>query len=94
MGQKIHPYGLRLGIVKDWESRWYAEKDFADFLIEDYEIRKFLKERLYSAGISKIEIERTSNRVYIIIYTAKPGLVIGRGGSGIEEIRKQVTAIN
>lgn len=93
MGQKIHPYGLRLGIVKDWESRWYAEKDFADFLIEDYEIRKFLKERLYSAGISKIEIERTSNRVYIIIYTAKPGLVIGRGGSGIEEIRKQVEAM-
>lgn len=90
MGQKIHPYGLRLGIVKDWESRWYAEKDFSDFLVEDYGVRKFLKERLYQSGLSKIEIERTSNRVNIIVYTAKPGLVIGRGGSGIEDLRKQL----
>ena len=84
MGQKVNPHGLRVGVIKDWDSKWYAEKDFADNLVEDHEIRKFLKKRLYSAGISKIEIERASDRVKIIVYTAKPGVVIGKGGSEIE----------
>ena len=75
MGQKVNPHGLRVGVIKDWDSKWYAEKDFADNLVEDHEIRKFLKKRLYSAGISKIEIERASDRVKIIVYTAKPGVV-------------------
>ena len=75
MGQKVNPHGLRVGIIKDWDSRWYAEKDFADNLVEDYNIRKFLKKKLYSAGVSKIEIERASERVKITIYTAKPGVV-------------------
>ena len=83
MGQKVNPHGLRVGVIKDWDSKWYAEGDFADCLIEDYNIRKFLKKRLYSAGVSKIEIERASDKVKIIIYTAKPGLVIGKGGADI-----------
>ena len=78
MGQKVNPHGLRVGVIKDWDSRWYAEADFADCLVEDYNIRTFLKKRLYSAGISKIEIERASDRVRVIIYTAKPGVVIGK----------------
>ena len=85
MGQKVNPHGLRVGVIKDWDSKWYAEGDFADCLIEDYNIRKFLKKRLYSAGVSKIEIERASDKVKIIIYTAKPGLVIGKGGAEIEK---------
>ena len=80
MGQKVNPHGLRVGVIKDWESKWYAEKDFADNLVEDYKIRAFLKKRLYSSGISKVEIERASDRVKVPIYTAKPGLVIGKGG--------------
>ena len=72
MGQKVNPHGLRVGVIKDWDSRWYAEADFADYLVEDYNIRTFLKKKLYSAGVSKIEIERASDRVKIIIYTAKP----------------------
>ena len=79
MGQKVNPHGLRVGIIKDWDSKWYAESDFADYLVEDYNIRKFLKKKLYSAGISRIEIERASDRVKVIIYTAKPGVVIGKG---------------
>ena len=75
MGQKVNPHGLRVGVIKDWDSRWYAEADFADYLVEDYNIRTFLKKKLYSAGVSKIEIERASDRVKIIIYTAKPGIV-------------------
>ena len=86
MGQKVNPHGLRVGIIKDWDSKWYAENDFADYLIEDYNIRKFLKKKLYTAGISKIEIERASDRVKIIIYTAKPGIVIGIGGSEIVKV--------
>lgn len=78
MGQKVNPHGLRVGIIKDWDSKWYAEKDFADYLVEDHEIRTYLKKRLYSAGVSRIEIERASDRVKIIIYTAKPGVVIGK----------------
>ena len=85
MGQKVSPHGLRVGIIKDWSSTWYAnKKDFSNNLVEDYKIRTYLKKRLYSAGISKIEIERASDRVKIIVYTAKPGVVIGKGGAEIE----------
>ena len=90
MGQKVNPHGLRVGVIKDWDSRWYAEKDFADNLVEDYNIRNFLKKKLYTAGISKIEIERASERVKVIIYTAKPGVVIGKGGSEIEKVKKEL----
>ena len=90
MGQKVNPHGMRVGIIKDWDSRWYAEADFADCLIEDHDIRKFLEERLYSSGISKIEIERASDRVKIVIYTAKPGVVIGKGGAEIEKLKVEV----
>ena len=91
MGQKVNPHGLRVGVIKDWNSKWYAEKDFAANLAEDYKIREFLKKRLYSAGISKIEIERASDRVKVAIYTAKPGLVIGKGGAEIEKIKAELT---
>ena len=90
MGQKVNPHGLRVGVIKDWDSKWYAEADFADNLVEDYNIRKFLKERLYSAGVSKIEIERASDRVKVIIFTAKPGVVIGKGGAEIEKLKAEV----
>ena len=90
MGQKVNPHGLRVGVIKDWDSRWYADADFADYLVEDYNIRTFLKKKLYSAGVSKIEIERASDRVKVIIYTAKPGVVIGKGGAEIENLKKQV----
>ena len=90
MGQKVNPHGLRVGVIKDWDSKWYAEADFADNLIEDHEIRKFLKKKLYAAGISKIEIERASDRVKVIVYTAKPGVVIGKGGAEIEKIKAEV----
>lgn len=93
MGQKVNPHGLRVGIIKDWDSKWYAEGDFSEFLAEDYEIRKFLKKKLYSAGISKIEIERASDRVKVIIYTAKPGLVIGKGGAEIEVTKKDLAKL-
>lgn len=90
MGQKVNPHGLRVGVIKDWDSRWYAEADFADNLVEDYKIRKYLKKRLYSASISKIEIERASDRLKIIIFTAKPGVVIGRGGSEIDKLKVEI----
>jgi small subunit ribosomal protein S3 len=90
MGQKVNPHGLRVGVIKDWDSRWYAEADFADNLVEDYKIRTFLKKKLYSAGISKIEIERASDRLKIIIFTAKPGVVIGRAGAEIENLKSQI----
>ena len=90
MGQKVNPHGLRVGVIKDWDSKWYAEADFADCLVEDYQIRKFLKKKLYNAGVSKIEIERTSDRVKIIISTAKPGMIIGKGGSDIEKVRAEL----
>lgn len=90
MGQKVNPHGLRVGVILDWDSRWYAEADFADNLVEDYNIRTFLKKKLYSAGISKIEIERASDRLKIIIFTAKPGVVIGRAGAEIENLKKQI----
>ena len=90
MGQKVNPHGLRVGIIKDWDSRWYAEGDFADLLVEDYNIRTFLKKKLYSAGISKVEVERASDRVKVIVYAQKPGVVIGKGGAEIENTRNQL----
>ena len=92
MGQKVTPHGMIVGVIKDWDSKWYADKNtFSDALVEDYNIRKFLKKRLYSAGIAKIEIERAANdKVRVVIYTAKPGFVIGKGGAEIEKVRKEV----
>ena len=91
MGQKVHPHGLRVGIIKDWDAKWYASgKNFADTLIEDVKLRDVIKEKLYTAGISKIEIERAANRIKLNIYTAKPGIVIGRGGSGIEALKRDI----
>ena len=90
MGQKVNPHGLRVGIIKDWDSRWYAEDAFADNLVEDDKIRKYVKKRLYNAGISKIEIERASDRVKVIVYTAKPGVVIGKGGAEIERVKGEL----
>jgi len=93
MGQKVHPHGLRIGIIKDWDTKWYAEKkDFGDMLVEDVNIRKFIKKKLYIAGVSKIEIERAANVVKINIHVAKPGLVIGKKGAGIDELRKEIEA--
>ena len=90
MGQKVNPHGIRVGVIKDWDSKWYAEADFSDNLVEDYNIRKFVKKTLYNAGISKIEIERASDRVKVSIYTAKPGVVIGKGGADIEKLKAEV----
>ncbi len=93
MGQKVNPHGLRVGIIKDWDSRWYADAEFSDYLVEDYNIRKYLKKKLYSAGVSKIEIERASDRVKVIIFTAKPGVVIGKGGNEIEVTKKEISKL-
>ena len=91
MGQKVNPHGLRVGVISGWESRWYAEADFADNLVEDYKIRKFLKKKLYSAGIAKIEIERrAADQIKVIIFTAKPGVVIGKGGGDIENLKVEL----
>lgn len=91
MGQKVHPHGLRVGVIYDWDAKWYAnKKDFADNLIEDNTIRKFIKKELFAAGITKIEIERAAKRIKLNIHTAKPGIVIGRGGSGIEALKAKV----
>ena len=91
MGQKVNPHGLRVGVIKDWDSRWFAnDADYGDFLVEDYKIRKFLKKLLFHAGVSKVEIERTAKRVRVTIFTAKPGIVIGRAGSEIEKVKKQL----
>lgn len=93
MGQKVNPHGLRVGVIKDWDSKWYADKDFAEFLAEDYKIREFLKKKLYNAGVSKIEIERASDRVKVIIYAAKVGLIIGKGGAEIENTKKELAKL-
>ena len=93
MGQKVNPHGLRVGVIKDWDSKWYADAEFSEYLAEDYNIRKFLKKKLYSAGVSKIEIERASDRVKVIIYTAKPGVVIGKGGAEIEVTKKELSKL-
>ena len=90
MGQKVHPKGLRIGIIKDWDAKWFAEKDYATLLNEDIRLREYIKKRLFIAGISRIEIERAANRVKITIHTAKPGIVIGRGGTEVESLRKQL----
>lgn len=90
MGQKVHPKGLRIGIIKDWDAKWYAEGNYADLLHEDLAIRKHIKNNLFAASIAKVEIERTANRVRVTIHTARPGMVIGRGGSSIEKLRKEV----
>jgi small subunit ribosomal protein S3 len=91
VGQKVHPHGLRVGIIKDWDAKWFAnKKNFPDLLIEDVKIRETIKKKLYNAGISRIQIERAANRIRINIHTAKPGIVIGKGGSGIEALRQDL----
>jgi len=94
VGQKIHPHGLRLGIIKTWDAKWYADKDFADNLHEDLKIRKFIKTKAFTAGVSKVVIERAANRVKVVIHTAKPGMIIGRGGAGIEELKKSLKELS
>lgn len=93
MGQKVHPNGLRVGIIRDWESKWYAEKDYATLLHEDLKIREFIEKRLVEASVSKVEIERAAKRVNISIHTAKPGMVIGKGGTEVETLRKMLNDI-
>jgi len=94
VGQKVHPVGFRLGVVKDWDSKWYANKqDYADLLHEDLEIKSLIKERFYQAGISKTEIERAANRAKVTIHTGRPGMVIGRGGSEVDQLRKDLEAM-
>ena len=91
MGQKVNPHGLRVGIIKDWDARWYAsKKEFADNLIEDVKLREMLKKKLFHAGVSRIEIERAANKVKINVYTAKPGIVIGKGGTGADVLKKEL----
>ena len=87
MGQKVNPKGFRVGVIRDWDSRWYARKEYSDYLLEDYKIRKYLKNKLYASGVSRIEIERAAGRVKVNIFTAKPGIVIGRGGSEVEALK-------
>jgi len=93
VGQKVHPKGFRIGIIRDWDSKWYADRDYTELLHEDHRIRKYIKENFFAAGISKVEIERTGNRVRISIHTAKPGIVIGRGGTEVEQLRKNLAAM-
>ena len=90
MGQKVNPIGLRLGIVKTWESKWYAEKNYSEYIFEDFKIRKFLKQKLSHAGISRVEIERSSNRIRLRIYTSRPGIVIGKKGAEIAQLKKAI----
>jgi small subunit ribosomal protein S3 len=91
MGQKVNPHGLRIGIIKEWDSKWFADKkNFSDLLIEDFNIREYVKEKLYISGISRVEIERAANRVKVTVFTSKPGMVIGKGGQGVEELRKDI----
>lgn len=93
MGQKVHPIGFRLGVIKTWDSKWYAEADYAKYLHEDIAIRKYLKKRLYNSGVSKIEIERAANKTKINIHTARPGLIIGKKGSEVETIKKELSSL-
>jgi small subunit ribosomal protein S3 len=90
LGQKVNPVGLRLGIVKTWESRWYADKNYSDYILEDYKIRRFIKVKLYHAGVSRIEIERSSKLIRLRIYTARPGIVIGKKGAEISQLKKEI----
>jgi small subunit ribosomal protein S3 len=90
VGQKVNPKGMRIGIIKDWDAKWFADRDYATLVHEDIKVRRYVKKRLYTAGISNIEIERAANRVKISIHTAKPGIVIGRGGQEVESLRKDL----
>ena len=93
MGQKVNPHGLRVGVIKDWNSKWYADTkndEFANNLVEDYNIRKYLKKKLYNANVAKVNIERTPDKVKVIVFTAKPGIIIGKGGAEIEKLKKDV----
>ncbi len=90
MGQKVHPKGFRIGIIRDWDSNWYADRDYTELLHEDYMIRKYIKDRFYMAGVSKVQIQRTGNKVRITIHTAKPGIVIGRGGTEVELLKAEL----
>jgi small subunit ribosomal protein S3 len=94
MGQKVNPIGFRLGVTRTWDSRWYAKKDFATLLHEDLKLRKFLKEKLYSAGIARIEIERAANKIKINVHTARPGIVIGKKGAGVEVLKGEVQKLS
>jgi len=93
VGQKVHPIGMRVGIIRDWDAKWYAEKEYAEFLQEDFKIRKFIASKLADAAVSTVEIERAANRVNISIHTAKPGMVIGKGGSEVENLRKELNSL-
>ena len=91
MGQKVHPHGLRIGVIKDWDSKWYADsKNFSDYLVEDHKIREYIKKKLFASGISKIEIERKAKFVKVHVYTAKPGIVIGKGGNLAESLKQEL----
>ncbi len=94
MGQKVNPHGIRVGVIKEWDSKWYAEADFADCLVEDNKIRTYLKKKLYSAGVSKIEIERASDKCKVIVHTAKPGVVIGKGGAEIDKLKEEIQKLS
>ncbi|NLT20597.1 MAG: 30S ribosomal protein S3 [Syntrophomonadaceae bacterium] len=91
MGQKVHPKGFRIGIIRDWDSNWYADRDYSDLVHEDVKIRKYIKDRFYAAGIAKVEIQRTGTRMRVTIHTAKPGIVIGRGGTEVEILKNELT---
>ncbi|GAA0323376.1 30S ribosomal protein S3 [Bacillus carboniphilus] len=93
MGQKVHPVGLRIGVIRDWESKWYAGKDYADLLHEDLKVREYIAKRLSDASVAKVEIERAANRINITIHTAKPGMVIGKGGTEVEALRKALSQL-
>ncbi|RLQ91756.1 30S ribosomal protein S3 [Falsibacillus albus] len=93
MGQKVHPVGLRIGVIRDWESKWYAGKDYADLLHEDLKVREYIAKRLSDASVSKVEIERAANRINITVHTAKPGMVIGKGGTEVEALRKALNQL-
>ncbi|MCA1061668.1 30S ribosomal protein S3 [Rossellomorea aquimaris] len=93
MGQKVHPVGLRVGIIRDWESKWYADKDYANLLHEDIKVREYIAKRLVDASVSKVEIERAANRINITVHTAKPGMVIGKGGTEVEALRKALNEL-
>jgi small subunit ribosomal protein S3 len=93
VGQKVHPGGLRIGIIKDWDAKWFAnKKDFSDLLIEDVKLRRFIKKKFFQSGVSKVEIERAANRLKVSIHTSKPGMVIGKGGTGVEQLKKDLEA--
>jgi small subunit ribosomal protein S3 len=87
LGQKVHPIGFRIGVIRDWDSKWYLDKGYAAALVEDIRIRKYIKSRLYAAAVSRMEIERAANRIKITVHTARPGIIIGRGGKGVDELR-------